>query len=300
MLSLRGFLGAIFLCLTACGPGGDASLPDTGFTLPYRLNDPDTVWTLPPALREISGLGLSADGNQLLAINDEEGMVYFLDCQTGAHTDHRAFGPGRDYEGVEAVGTDIFAVRSNGSLYQIPLTGETISYPTPLYGKYDVEGLCYDSARQRLLLACKGMAGKADSLRHKKVIYAYNLKKHRLENAPAFVIDRAEIARWKGGDSGFGARLSEFFSSDDAPSAFGPSGLAICPLDGNLYVLAAVGKALAVLAPDGRILYVERLDPELLPQPEGICFDREGRLYICTEGKKADGRIVRFSRLSAH
>lgn len=298
-LRLKYYTTVILLpCLiaSACNrPDTNARPPDTGFRLAYNLKHPDTIFHLLADLREISGLGMAPNGQHILAVNDEDGLLFYLDRETGALTDTRPFGPDKDYEGVEAVGADIYAVRSNGTLYQIPPSGETVVFPTPLYKGYDVEGLCYDPIQKRLLLACKSKAGQGDQYRHKKAIYAYNLRKHHLEDSTAFLIDRAEIARWKGGDSGFMARLYEYFSSDQAPSAFDPSGLAVNPLDSNLYVIASVGKALAVLHPDGRILHVESLNPDIFRQPEGICFDQQGRLYISSEGKKLlPGKLFRF------
>ena len=75
------------LCITAAAcnsrsPGtGDSNFD---YTLPYRLETPDTVFVLPSELREISGLSMSPDGKSLLALNDEEGVVYYLDPATGA------------------------------------------------------------------------------------------------------------------------------------------------------------------------------------------------------------------------
>ena len=118
----------------------------------------------------------------------------------------------------------------------------------------------------------------------------------KLQDEPAYLIRRSEIARWKGGSGTLFARINEFLSTDQAPSAFGPSGLAVCPTDGNLYIVASVGKALAVVRPDGSLARVQRLPASRFQQPEGICFDSEGRLYISSEGKNGiPGRIFRFS-----
>lgn len=269
-----------------------------GPALPYRLDAPDATFDLPSELTEISGLAMSSDGLHLLAVNDEEGIVFFLHPETGALESSRSFGKKGDYEGLEVVGTDIFVVKSNGTIVRIGETGDTTIYATQLNEDNDVEGLGYDSTRNCLMLACKGKAGKDDALKGKRAIYAFDLTTHRLDETPAFVIDREEIARRKGNTSGFSERVRGFFSSDNEARAFGPSGLAYSPLDGNLYVIASVGKALAVLGRDGQIVRVEKLDPDRFRQPEGICFDHLGRLYISSEGGKHTGRIFRFSPVS--
>ena len=40
---------------------------------------------------------------------------------------------------------------------------------------------------------------------------------------------------------------------------------------------------------------VQFIDKELMPQPEGICFSPEGKLYISSEGKKGEpGNLFEF------
>lgn len=264
--------------------------------MPYQLDAPDAVIDLPASLREISGLSMAPNGRQLVAVNDEKGVVYFLNPETGALEENREFGKSNDYEGLATADTTIYIVNSKGTIYQIRPPAKTADYPTPLNGSFDVEGLCFDSSKNRLLLACKGRAGKGEAFRNKKAVYAFDLKKMKLQDEPAYLIDRNEIARWKGGAGSWAAKINEFLSTDQAPSAFGPSGLAVCPTDGNLYIVASVGKALAVVRPDGSLARVQRLPAGRFQQPEGICFDSQGRMYISSESKNGiPGRIFRFS-----
>ncbi len=283
-------------CLVRCAPAPEHSAPvATGFTLPYRLDRPDTSFSLPPALREISGLCTEPDSGRLLAVNDEHGIVFYLNPHNGAIEKRQEFGNPGDYEGITAANDAIWVVKSNGTLFQIPQQGPTRSYPTALDRGNDVEGLCFDPAQQQLLLACKGTAGQGKAFKHKKAVYAFDLQEKKLLEQPAFLLDRREIAGRKGGGGTFSARVLEYFGSDHAPSAFGPSGIAISPIDGNRYLVGAVGKSLAVVHPDGRLLGIYPLNAEQLVQPEGLCFDREGRLYLSTEGKNGrPGRIFRF------
>ncbi|MCB9330083.1 MAG: hypothetical protein H6574_03295 [Lewinellaceae bacterium] len=270
--------------------------PESDFALPYALDAPDVVKDLPASLREISGLSLAPNGRQLVTVNDEQGVLYFLNPETGAIESKQVFGKPNDYEGIATIDSTVYVVSSKGTIYQVKSDTQTVHYPTPLNGSFDVEGLCYDAIQNRLLIACKGRAGKGDRFLHKKAIYAFDLNKMKLRDEPAYLIDRNEIARWKGGSGTLFARINEFLSTDQAPSAFGPSGLAVCPIDGNLYIVASVGKALAVVRPDGSLAWVQRLPASRFQQPEGICFDAQGRLYISSEGKNGiPGRIFRFA-----
>ena len=53
--------------------------------------------------------------------------------------------------------------------------------------EYDTEGLAYDAANHRLLIACKEFPGK--DLKGYKAIYAFDLKQKRLLPEPTFKID---------------------------------------------------------------------------------------------------------------
>ena len=299
---LAGVLVVGISAFSACSPAEHQEAdppPPADFILPYRLDQPDTVLFLPAVLHEISGLALSPNGAHILAVNDEQGVIFYLNPESGAIERTRDFGQPGDYEGIAVVGTDIYIVKSNGTLYRVPETGETETLSTPLSRSHDVEGLCYDSAQHRLLLACKAKAGKGSHFRHKKALYAFDLTTKKLAKAPAYLLDRSDLARRKGGNTGFVARVLEFFESNHAASAFGPSGVAFCPLNGNLYIIASVGKTLAVVHSDGQLLHAERLAPTLFPQPEGLCFDRSGRLFIASEGGKGRGRVLRFSPVAS-
>lgn len=285
--------------LSACGGGQPVSeRTESTAGCPYRLDQPDTIVTLPAALREISGLSLSSDGSQLLAVNDEDGLIFFLSAETGKVEHTLDFGKNGDYEGIEVVGNDIYVAKSNGNLYRVPAAGKTETISTPLKADNDVEGLGYDATRNSLLIACKGKAGKeGDAFHHKRAVYAYDLTTQEFQEAPVWIIDRLEIARRKGVVPGFMGKWHEFFSTDFAADSFSPSGLAFSPRDSAFYMIASVGKTLAMLDPDGQILRVWRLDPALFRQPEGICFDREGRLFISTEGGDGPGQIFRYRRI---
>ena len=67
---------------------------------------------------------------------------------------------------------------------------------------------------------------------------------------------------------------------------FHPSGLAIHPKSGNIYILSSKGKTMMILSPEGKIIALEKLNKKIHTQPEGIVFDQDGTLYISNEGKK--------------
>jgi uncharacterized protein YjiK len=267
----RLLLGLSLGALAACaGDGTGAPAPPEARTaaaepvaeaIPYRLDAPDTAFVLPPALREVSGLTAFADG-RLGAVQDEDGVLYVLDAATGAvASEHRFHGAG-DFEGVEAVGEAVWVLRSNGTLYEIAGgTGAVTEHETALDGDCDAEGLAYEAAGNRLLIACKEDAGS--ELPGVRAIYAFDLRENRLSERPVALLDRRRL-------------------DGDAP--FKPSALAVHPRTGQVYVLSSVRKALAVLGSDGRIAAALALPEARYPQPEGLAFLPDGTLFIANEG----------------
>lgn len=267
------------------------------YHFPYELKTAASEYELSKELKEISALSLSADGRHLLAVNDEQGKIFFLDKKNGSIVRDLKFGGSGDYEGIEAVGERIFVARSDGALFEIwGLDGkepQTRVHHTPLSPKHDVEGLAYDGANNRLLLACKGIAGEGAAYKNKKGVYAFSLGSMQLSNAPVYLIS-AEMPL-------AGEAIREAWWQDVLDGYFEPSAIAAHPRSGHIYMLSAQGKARAILVlnSSGEVLHIGDLDKDPFNQPEGICFDKDGTLFISTEakGKKGKGKVIRARML---
>lgn len=270
------------------------------YVLPYTLDNPSKTFELPKELKEISGLGLSQNGKHLVAIQDEEGLIFLIDRLKGKVITNFDFWKDGDYEGVEAVGSDIYALKSTGTLYQISEPGsenqKVEKYNTVLSSDNDVEGLCYDKAGNRLLLACKSKAGLEEKYPLKKGIYGFDLKEKKLIEEPAYLISLEAIQEYLNAKPEIRKleKLVDFFQPNSEGFTFSPSGIAIHPLTGNIYITSSVGKILLVMAPTGKILHLEKLKKKIHAQPEGICFGDDGTLYISNEGKGDKGNIQVF------
>lgn len=268
------------------------------FPFPYHLENPGEKFKLPGRLNEISGLSISGDGAMLVAVNDEQGKLFYLDKNTGNVVQEFKFGKSADYEGVEVVGDQVYVVNSSGTLYKVNHPGEknqeTTTYRTSLQRENDVEGLAYDKAGHRLLIACKGKAGEGDALKEKRAIYSFDLDGEQLMKEPLFVINRQEIKVWRHREKSIARRVIGYLDENLADDAFGPSGIAIHPLTGEVYVLSSVGNCLVVLSQAGKIIHFEALNPDLHQQPEGICFDSDGTLFLSDEARGGRAEVFKY------
>jgi uncharacterized protein YjiK len=299
------FLAISLASLTGCpvAPDDDARsiTVDARYHFPYDLRTPDETFKLPYILEEISGLAMTEDGQYLVAVQDEDGLVFFIERQTGEVARQFEFWKKGDYEGVEVIGDTIYVVRSNGTLYEIVRGGEPDQamerYKLALTGKNDVEGLTYDRANRRLLLACKGEPGLEEvAYPGMKAVYGFCLETKTLQEEPVFLISMDSILQYLEMDPEIRKldKLLEFFDEENEKE-FSPSAIEIHPITDNIFITSSVGKMLIVLDAEGRLLHIEKLSKKVHPQPEGLSFDREGNMYISNEGRGKKGTIHRFA-----
>lgn len=301
MLRLLGALVLLIpLPLGGCGNGeastaGSAVRPAADEAPPYRLAAPDARFELPGRLDEVSGLTVLDDGH-LGAVQDEKGNLYVLDTATGEVAHTHDFGKDGDYEGVERVGDRVVVLRSDGRLFVITdweaEEDEAESLDLDLHGGCDAEGLAYDAAGGRLLIACKEDPGRG--LRGSRALYAFDLDTSRLGPAPAYVIHADSLAR-SDGEHAVDEAVRTLVRPVIDINAFKPSALAVHPQTGEIYVLSSVRKLLVVLDRGGTIAAVWPLGDDLLPQPEGLAFLPDGTLFIASEAAGDAAVLLRFN-----
>ncbi|MCU0468753.1 MAG: SdiA-regulated domain-containing protein [Arcicella sp.] len=240
--------------------------------LAYDFENPSEKYVLPKKLKEISGLSYFKK-NQLICINDEDGKIFIYDLVQKDIVEKISFGKDGDYEGVEFVDDEVFVLKSNGRLkgFKIGLPFEReIDCTNPDVIEY--EGLGYDPNTKHLLLAAKERVKDKDD---KKMIYAYDFEKKVLFKNIGIpeeqVTDKANGKEFK------------------------PSGIAVHPQTGQIFIIASAGKKLLILAKDGHKEALISLNPKTFIQPEGICFSPEGELFISSEGKDSEGYILKFT-----
>jgi len=213
-------------------------------------------------LNEISGLH-SLNEQTILAIQDEQGILYFLNHKTFEIDSTIIVVKKGDFEGVAANEQFYFMLRSDGTVFCYDrISGSIQKLKFPEKGKFDFEGICTLSDGNTLLVACKTHGVKS---KNKNIwIFGIDVEKLKYDNKPAYKISKNDIN-----------------SSKD----FQPSGITVNS-SGDIYLISSVAKSVLIL--NQHLAYLEK---SIHQQPEGITIDNLGGLYISNEKKNSTPNI---------
>jgi len=238
-------------------------------------------WEMPKDLTEISGLSY-IDDKRFACVQDELGKIFIYNIASSTVEKEIPFGAVGDYEGLAVVGETVWVLRSDGKLFEVnnmnaanPAVKE---YSTGLTIKQDSEGLCYDKKNNRLLIAIKGVEPDTEDY---KGIYAFDLASKKMDQQPVFKID---LLNKVFGSNGSGKKKK---------GSINPSGIAIHPINGDMYITDGRDPKLLITDAAGTIKKLYSLNTNEFAQPEGITFNSAGDLFISNEGTKQPGNILK-------
>lgn len=297
---LLGLMVSTFL-VSFCNPGTEGKIPPAKDLLRYNLEAPDARYPLPKYLEEISGLSYYGNG-KIACVQDEKAHIYILNLEKEKIIAKYDFGSDADYEDICVVGSTAYILRNNGHIYRIKKfkkkDRKIKKFPTPLKEKNDTEGMVFDPSSNSLLIACKGSPSidKENLYEGYKAIYRFDLEKEKLVKTPHFLIDLERLDSYidKSAFAKLSVRVAKSLGLIESETSFKPSGIAIHPIDGEIYIISSVGKLLIILNRSGKVQNVIELDPKLYRQPEGICFSPTGDMFISNEGQGGKGYILKF------
>jgi len=289
------YLAIIFVSCKHIGKvslhGKKIDIPESGSenssdaAIPYVLSKPDREWTMPDELKEISGI-VKMPGDTLLAIEDLHAALYFINVsqQQAIIAKKLTFDDvAKDKFDIEDVTMDsshtIYALWSHGVIFKISNWKDKMQVEaneTNLDKKNNTEGLAYNPLTGELLIACKNESGIEGEKKSTRAVYAYDLASRKLKDEPFLVIEKKQLDK-------FISRKVDFY----------PSAIGVHPITHDVFIISTKGsKSIACFTQSGDLKGFEMLDPDLLPQPEGICFDYKGNIFISTEGKHGEAAHV--------
>lgn len=235
-------------------------------------------WLLPKELLEVSGIAW-LDTDRFLCVQDEMGTVFIFNVQLNKIEEEIPFGPKGDYEGIALVGSTVYILRSDGDLFGIEnytsKERKVKMYETGLKKKQDSESLAYDKKNDRLLIAEKETGSKDSDY---KGIYSFDLKTKKLVPEPVYKIDLTHEIFGK--------------TKGKTKNSISPSDININPSTGDIYILEGTKPKLLIMSAAGKLIKLYDLKKGDFPQPEGLTFSPDGKLYISNEGGDKEGNIL--------
>lgn len=261
---------------------------DSDYTFPFNFDRIRRVVDLPNDLREISGLCIGNRPDELFSIQDEDGEIFIINTRSGNITDRFQFDKDRDYEGITRKGDTIYVLERDGDIHHFVFAGAQQEYEadkleTELGYTNDTEGIAYDSLTNSLLIVPKERElNPADAENRRRGVYSFDLNRRKLDTRPAYYIDEMEVGR--------------IVFDKGRRYIIKPSGIAVDPLTGEIYVISSVGGILVVIDRESEIKHVELLEKNTFRQPEGITFDATGNLYISSEGRSGRAIVATIER----
>jgi uncharacterized protein YjiK len=245
----------------------------------YNFSSPIKFW-MPLKLDEISGISIYNDC--LYAIQDEQGRLYHFRLDSDKIKSTK-FGSKADYEDLAILDSTLFILESNGSIYFFPLAfadsaeADDIQSWTVFSIQCEYEGLYADSRTNRLYILSKEC--KNDKTTQKRAGIIMEWKNDSLEWIDSFSIDIELLKKIKG----------------NKKVKFKPSAIAMHPITHQWYILSSTDKLLLITDEKFIPRFTFKLKESFLSQPEGICFDAVGNLYIASEkGNAFEGKIFKF------
>jgi uncharacterized protein YjiK len=275
------------------------TLPAQKSSLPYNFSKPDQIFILPAVLKEISGNDL-LNNQVMICIHDEVGELFFYDLIAKKVTKSVAFAGAGDFEDITLAGNVAWTITSDGRLYWISSFEDASKnslkeYKTSLSAANNCEGLCHDAVSNVLLIACKASPATQNNFVPEgfRAIYAFDLKTKTFIQKPVYLIDLFKIQEFPAAKEPASFKKTPKHEKKK-DIKFEPSAIAVHPVSGEVWVMAAKGRAIIVLNRKGEIVAYQPLEKDILPQPEGMAFAPDGTLYISSEGGEGSGKIMRF------
>jgi uncharacterized protein YjiK len=291
---LLSIIAAVLPMMLFAAPNYNPADPNPP-VFPYDMSYPYAYFDLDEALNNISGLSNSNDPKTLAGIKDDEGKIFFIDKKSGKVVKDAFFATEGEFGGIEIVGQDAYAVKQSGQLYKVSnLNGasRTVKMLRTGLARTDiVEGLAYDLAYNRLLLAAKGMKEGEFS----RKVYAFDLKTNTCDANPVFEITLASFKEFltNRSEKQYLKLREEFIDKPNSKGFdFMPTSIAVHPITNNIHIVSAENNMMLIVNANGEIQDMVKFKKEQHYKVEGICFDADGTMYLSNEAK--DGKPAKL------
>lgn len=289
---LKSIAGLLSITLLSC------SISPNPIAGEYNYASPTETIILPDTLREVSGVTI-LDSNTVAFIQDENGILFTYSLREKRITNQQPFAIDGDYEEITRVGKTLYILRSDGTIFEIAdyenAASNVDTFNTGIPAA-DNEGLCYNKANNRLLIACKSKLDKTAGNKDTRAIYGFDLTTKTLSNEPVYNFDLKDIKKFaedknldipqskKKGKNGGGPDIK-----------FKTSAIDIHPITKKLYLLSAADHMLFIFNLNGKLEDMEVLDKDRYNKAEGLSFFSNGDMLITNEAQNKKPTLLRLN-----
>jgi uncharacterized protein YjiK len=266
----------VLISLFSCS-GGEQQKPAD---LPYDLTAPQK-FIMSSELAEISGVAIKQSSDSIYAIQDEEGILFSLLPGSDKVTS-RKFGKRGDYEDLTIAGNTAYILKSNGTIYTVPLNksiskeSDQVQELKDLLPQGEYEGMYADESNNKLYVLCKHCKKIPQGSGYSLAIAADGT----LTASETFNLNVDAIQE----------------ITKNKKVNFHPSAITKNKVTNEWFVLSSVNRILIRASAGWTIKNVYPLDPSIFVQPEGLAFDNKNNLYISNEaGSSSNGNILKFN-----
>ncbi|CAH1002159.1 hypothetical protein LEM8419_03076 [Neolewinella maritima] len=269
-------------------PETESFTVDDDYFFPYNFDRLERVVKLPNDLKEISGLCPGFAPDELLTVQDEDGEIFRVNARSGELLSRLRFDKDRDYEGITRKGREVYVLETDGDIHQFTYLDsvdevQATKLETDFSYRNDTEGICYDSITNTLLIVPKEQElNPVGDSNQRRGVYTFDLRTQMLNPQPTYYVDELEVG--------------QIVYGTNRQYQVKPSGIAVDPFSGNIFILSSVGNILVVIDRDSEVKHVELLEKGTFSQPEGITFGPNGDLYVSSEGRSGRGIIATLTR----
>lgn len=227
------------------------------------------VLDLPGELDEISGIAYYAADTSVFAEIDEAGTLFKIPLKNPQDFKKWTFDKKRDFEDMVLIDSTFYILVSNGDVVTINFVGDSLQtfksdFSDAKKNKMEFETLYLSQDKSKLIMICKSC-----EVDKKKTLSSFSYVYNK-DSVGAYTFDSI-------------MDVSPVLDKMKDAKHLKPSGGAINPVTGDLYLLSAIQHLIMIFDENGKFKKMYDLDPAIYKQPEGICFTPEGDLIISNE-----------------
>lgn len=241
----------------------------------YNFLKPAKIFDLPDILREISGIAVSS-ADEIYCIQDEAGILFSYNLLTEKISEMLRFTDTGDFEDITIGAGGVLLLRSDGTVFNFnPKTFNGTPKQTIVPTQsMNIEGLFLDRKNEILLVASKS----------EPVNGAKNIREIH-QTSPGKMFDSSVFLKIDIDEINGLLKKTHPGLMEETTVEFNPSAIAIHPVTGELYILSASDRLLAVFK-NKQLKQVIPLPSEIFYKPEGLSFSPNGDMFISSEGIK--------------